>query len=255
MARAGLIVAGVVGALALAGAAAWFFLLRDVAEPTSVGEAVTTFREEEETAPPGPSPVPEGVYVYATDGFEKTDALTGVTHRYPRSSTITVTKDACGVRMRWDVLKGRSTTWTYCIGAEGWEIASQDERHTFFGRTERTTYTCTATLLRPRGGAAGVRWDVSCGTNTADEAGTAFVVGREVLRIAAMRVPTVHVRKTTSFSGEIRGTARHDIWLDRRSGVPVKVVMVSRTTNDSAVGDVHYEEDVTLRLTTLTPRR
>ncbi len=38
-------------------------------------------------------------------------------------------------------------------------------------------------------------------------------------------------------------------------GVPVRVVMVSRTTNDSAVGDVHYEEDVTLLLTSLTSKR
>jgi hypothetical protein len=37
--------------------------------------------------------------------------------------------------------------------------------------------------------------------------------------------------------------------------MPVRIVMVSRTTNDSPVGDVHYEEDVTLLLMSLTPRR
>ena len=63
------------------------------------------------------------------------------------------------------------------------------------------------------------------------------------------------VRKVTRFTGEIRGTARHDIWFDVTSGVPETIVMVSRTTNDSPVGDVHYEEDVTLLLTSLTPRR
>jgi hypothetical protein len=31
--------------------------------------------------------------------------------------------------------------------------------------------------------------------------------------------------------------------------------MISHTTNDSPVGDVHYEEDVTLVLTSLKPRR
>jgi hypothetical protein len=31
--------------------------------------------------------------------------------------------------------------------------------------------------------------------------------------------------------------------------------MISRTTNDSPVGDVHYEEDVVLRLLSLRPRR
>ena len=63
------------------------------------------------------------------------------------------------------------------------------------------------------------------------------------------------MRKTTFFAGEIRGSTTHDIWFARQTGVPVKIVMVSRTTNDSPVGDVHYEEDVTLRLTSLAPRR
>jgi len=257
MSRAGFIAlaAGVVGGIAVAVVAAWFFLLRDVAEPTSVGEAVTTFREEEETAPLGPSPVPEGVYVYETEGFEKTDALTGVTHRYPRRSTITVTKDECGVKMRWNVLEGRSTTWTYCIGPDGWEVASQDERHTFFGRTERTTYTCSGTPFRPTGDKAGTTFGVSCSTGSADEAGSGRVVGREALRVGGSPVETVHLRKTTSFTGQIRGTASHRFWLVRRTGVPVSVVMVSKTTNDSAVGDVHYEEVVTLRLVSLRPRR
>ena len=110
-------------ALLLAGFAAWYFVFRDVAEPTTVGEAVTNFRSETDKTP-GPSPVPTGVYVYATSGFEKTDALTGVTHHYPPRSTITVTKGACGVRMRWDVLKGRSTTWTFCIGSDGWVMTA-----------------------------------------------------------------------------------------------------------------------------------
>lgn len=81
------------------------------------------------------------------------------------------------------------------------------------------------------------------------------MAGRERLVVAGKSVSTVHVLKTTSFEGEIRGTSRHDIWFDAQSGVPVKMVMVSRTTNDSPVGDVHYDEDVTLLLTSLKPRR
>jgi len=257
MSRAGFIAlaAGVVGALAVAIVAAWFFLLRDVAEPTSVSEAVTTFREEEETAPPGPSQVPEGVYVYETDGYEKTDALTGVTHRYPRRSTITVTKDVCGVKMRWDVLRGRSTTWTYCVDPSGWDVVSQDERHTFFGRTERTTYICGGLPFRPAGDPPGTVYGVDCSTPSARELGTGRVVGRETLRVSGKPIETVHLRKTTSFTGEIRGATTHNVWLARKSGVPVRIVMVSMTTNDSAVGDVRYEERVTLRLLSLTPRR
>ena len=75
------------------------------------------------------------------------------------------------------------------------------------------------------------------------------------LRVEGVDVRTVHVRKATTFSGAVRGMSRHDIWFDLDSGLPAKVVMVSHTTNDSPIGDVFYEETVTLRLTSLEPRR
>jgi hypothetical protein len=252
--RLGLILAGVVGALALAIVAVWFFVLRDTAEPVDVEEVVTSFRTDTEPAPGASSPIPVGVYVYTTDGFESTDALTGVRHRYPAESTITVRAAECGATLLWRVLKGRSTEWTYCTTPAGWQIASQDERHTFLGRTEQTTYTCADTPIRPAGDQAGTTWPVSCGTDTSEETGQGEVLGRETLQVEGTPVPTVHVRKTSTFAGEIRGSTTHDIWFARRTGVPVKIVMVSETTNDSPIGDVHYEEDVTLALTSLAPR-
>ena len=242
------------GTLALAAVGVWFLVLRDTAEPASVEEAVTTFREETETGA-GMSPVPEGVYVYATDGFEKTDALTGVTHRYPARSTMTVTAAPCGFRLRWDVLDGRSTTWTICAGSGRWTVASQDERHTFFGRTERTTYTCSDTPFRPAGAGPGAPFDVSCATGSAEERGTGRVVARETLRVGGRPVETIHVRRRTSLTGSIRGRSTQDLWLARETGVPVRLDLTTSTTNDSAVGDVHYAEDVSLRLRSLAPRR
>ena len=115
-------VAAVGGAVVVGLLGAWWFLLRDVAEPATVGGAVTAYREQ---ANNGSSSIPPGVYVYATDGSEQTDALGGVTHRYPRTSTVTVSGGPCGVRLRWDVLRGRSTTWTVCTGSNGWGERSQ----------------------------------------------------------------------------------------------------------------------------------
>jgi hypothetical protein len=252
--RAGLIAAGALGAVAVAALATWLVVFRDTAEPVAVGEVVKSFRDETESARPGPSPIPGGVYVYATRGFETTDALTGVRHRYPPRSTITVAPHACGVRLTWQVLEGRSTEWVYCVGDEGWELRSQDERHTFFGRTERTTYVCTGTPIRPNDVAADP-WSVTCSTDGAVERGSAELVSLEAVRIGGRRIPAEHVRKTTTISGDIRGTARHDLWFASDSGVPVKVVMTTRTTNDSPIGDVTYEEAVTLRLLSLEPRR
>lgn len=253
MSRTGLIAVGVIAGLAAAIAAAWFLFLRDTSEPVTVGEAVTSFRMDTEPTQGAPSPIPEGVYVYATDGYEKTDALTGVRHRYPRRSTITITSADCGVSLLWRVFESRSTEWIYCVTPDGLELATQDERHTFFGRTEQTTYVCEDTPIKPE--TARARWPVACSTDAAEETGKGRVVGRERLVVAGKSVATVHVLKITSFAGEIRGTSRHDIWFAAQSGVPVKMVMVSRTTNDSPVGDVHYDEDVTLLLTSLTPRR
>ena len=253
MRRAGLLAAVTLGAVAVAGVVVWLVAFRDTAEPVTVDEAVTSFRTETEPAPGGRSPIPEGVYVYATRGSERTDALTGVRHRYPRRTTIGVAAHPCGVSLTWRVLTGRSTEWVYCVADGDWRLESQDERHTFFGTTQRTTYVCRDAPIRRSDGRE--RWPAACSTDTTDETGTVTLVGPERLVVGGSPVRTEHVRKRTRFAGEIRGTARHDVWFEQATGVPVKLVMVSRTTNDSPIGDVHYEESVSLRLTSLEPRR
>jgi hypothetical protein len=255
--KAGLIAAVVVGAVVLAGLGAWLVLFRDTAEPVSVEEAITGFRTETATAD-ATSPIPPGVYVYATDGYETTDALTGVMHHYPRRSTIAVTAADCGITLTWRVLEGRSTTWTFCHTGAGWELRSQDERHTFYGSTETTTYTCDDTPVLPAQHTVGQSWPVECATEDATETGVARIVARrpwQPLAGGGRKRSSVLVRKLTGFSGAIRGTARYGFWFDEASGLPVRIDMTSRTTNDSPVGDVHYREDVVLRLLSLVPRR
>src|SRR5215831_6247621 len=214
--RRGLLGIGAValGTLLVAGFAAWYFVFRDVATPTTVGEAVTSFRGETDQAP-GRSAVPVGVYVYATKGFEHTDALTGATHRYPPRSTITVTKGPCGVRMRWDVLEGRSTTWTFCIDAGRWVMTTQDERHTFFGVTQGTSYECSEVAFRMPGDEPGRGMPVVCTTKGATEHETQRIVGRESMAVGDEDVSAVHVRQAISLSGDIRGASTYDVWLDR----------------------------------------
>jgi hypothetical protein len=244
--------AGLAALAAVAALGAWWFLFRDVAEPATVGEAVSAYREQ---GAGGRSTIPPGVYVYATDGSEHTDALSGVTHRYPPSSTITVTGAPCGVRLRWDVLRGRSTTWTVCTDAADWIERSRYERHTFFGVTDETSYTCTGKPFRPAGDRPATTFTVDCSTGTAKEQGPGLVVGREAMRVGDTLVPAVHIRTTTSFSGDTTGSATYDFWLSRETGLPVRIDMVSRTTNGSLIGDVHYDERVSLRVTSLVPRR
>jgi hypothetical protein len=253
--RVGLIAAAAIGVVAIAGAMTWLVAFRDTAEPVSIAEAVTSFRSDTEPAPGAATPIREGVYVYATHGFERTDALTGVTHRYPERTTVTVAASDCGFALVWRVLNGRSTAWTICVTDAGWNVSSQDERHTFFGHTERTTYLCDDAPIRPTAPAAGSRWATTCSTDKAEERGVVSVLGDSVWRLGETPFEVDHVRETATFTGAIRGASRYDFWFHRQRGVPVKIAMKSRTTNGSPIGDVHYEEDVTLRLVSLEPRR
>lgn len=252
LAAGGAVVVAVVAASAVGG---WYVLLRDEPEPASLADALAAYRAQAPGATAERSPVPTGVYVYGTDGFERTDALGGATHRYPATSTITVTGDPCGYRLRWDVLEGRSTTWRVCRGPGGWLQRVRDEQHTFFGVGDRTTYRCVRTAFRPAADTAGTRFTVSCTTGEAAERGAGRVVGREGRRVAGDDVACVHVRTRTTFTGGTTGFSTFDFWLARDTGLPVAVSMLSRTTNGSLIGDVHYEEDVSLALTSLTPRR
>jgi len=246
------VAAAAAGVAVVAVAGVWWFLLRDVARPASVSDAIATYRQH---GPGAARPTPAGVYLYATEGFERTDALGGVAHRYPRTSTITVSAAPCGIRLRWDVLRGRSTTWTVCTGGADWVERSRFERHTFFGVTDQTTYACGGTSLRPAGDHPGTAFEVDCSTGKARERGRGRVVGRETVSVGDTRVPAVHLRTETSFTGDTTGHATYDFWLARKDGLPVRIAMVSRTTSGSLIGDVHYEERVSLRLTSLVPRR
>jgi hypothetical protein len=245
---------GIAASLAGAAIAIAWLATRDPG-PATVEDALAAFRAELAGRAPADSPVPEGVYVYATDGYERTDALTGVTNRYPSRSTITVVRGECGFRLRWDVTDGRSTTWTVCTGPDGWMLVSQDERHTFFGRTERTRYTCVDTPFRPEDESPGSSVEALCSTGAARERGRVVVVGRELVSVGGREVDAVHIRRSTTLTGTSRGRTRHDVWLNRATSLPVQLVLRTRTANDAPVGEVRYEEDVALRLESLEPRR
>src|SRR5688572_23871693 len=127
----------------------------------SVDEALQRFRERDATVPGGPTqtpgvstprpsvsskakagpakkagsqptapdagdsslePLEEGVYVYATDGYEETDALSGQRHDYPAQTTMTVSKQGCGYRWRWQPLKERWEESDGCRTSAGYVL-------------------------------------------------------------------------------------------------------------------------------------
>jgi hypothetical protein len=249
-----LIVLGALACVLLALGAAWLALFRDTVEPASIDDALAAYRAQAEA---GGTTIPPGVYVYATHGEESIDALGGTSHEYPARSTISVTTADCGTALRWDVLRGRSTTWTQCKAAGGGEtLARVDETHRFFGRTEHTDYTCPDTVARPAQAKPGTTWKVACTTvKGIVERGTGTVVSRGVLPVGDGTVPVAQLRFQTTFSGTIRGSTTREMWVERETGLPIRVTLRTTTVNPSLLGDVTYREDVELDLASLTPRR
>jgi hypothetical protein len=230
----------------------WRAFLRDTSAPASVADAVLRYREE---AAAGDTPIPPGVYVYRTTGSESISALGGVTHRYPSRSTITVTKVPCGMRLRWDVLTTRSTTWTVCAAGTGEQrLASWAERHVFFGQDDETAWSCSGSpWLTTR--AAGTRMSQICEGGSSTLAGTVDVLGEETLAVGGAPVETIHVRLTATEHGDARGPLVEDRWVERETGLPVRFTYRVRTENDSPIGDVTFRERFGLRLASLEPRR
>ena len=230
------------GAAAAVLVAAWAsgLLFPDTARPAPPGSALARFRASD----PHPQGI-DGVYAYRTTGGESLDVLGGASHRYPAETTITVVETACGVRLRWDPLAGRSTTWTLCTRSGGVELRGLDQAHTFFGHADRTQYACTQ---------AGERF--ACRAAHGTETGQAAVVGEAGVEVGGERVRALHVRMTARVGGGSSGTETTEWWLQAGTGLPLELVVSSRTSRaEPVVGQVHYRENATLRLASTTPER
>ena len=236
----------VLAAAAAAGlGAAWAggLLFTDAARPASVETALQLFR----TSNRQPQTL-DGVYTYATRGEESLDVLGGTHHLYPATTTITAVEVPCGLRLRWDALAGRSTTWTLCTRTPGANLRVLDEVHSFFGRHDRTLYTCTSP--------AGSTTRFHCRSQHDAETGQETAAAPAQLDVGGQSVHALHFRTTARVSGTDRGTETTEWWLDAYSGLPLELVVSNRTSRpEPLIGRAHYREDVTLRLVSTTPLR
>jgi hypothetical protein len=249
------VVAAAVLLLAVTAVVVWFVALRDTAEPATVDEAVTRFRAE---AAAGDTPAPVGVYVYLTTGQEHISALGGTTHRYPARTTVTVTRDPCGMRLRWDGLQTRSTSWTVCAGEQGDLLQSLDgwvENHVFFGQDDETRWECSGSPWLTTADAVGTRTSHLCDGGDTTQDGTVDVVGIETLQVAGAPVETLRVRLEAREDGAARGPLVEERWVELETGLPIRIRYRVRTENASPIGDVVFEERYALDLISLVPRR
>ena len=179
-----------------------------------------------------PAPVEPGAYAYATRGFEEVDILGGARHQYPATTGITVKRSGCGRVLDWRPLTDRRTAYRLCGG----RLRSIREVHDFYGRRDDRVYECAPSSSLRRG------W--RCTFDGTTEVARGGVVGTERIGGAA----TVHVRLTTTTSGNTEGTGTREFWLRRPDGFPVRLAATNDNTTGTFAGDVHYRERYVLQL-------
>src|SRR6266540_4252461 len=133
---------------------------------------------------PGASALPrEGVYAYATSGWEQV-SIPGGRHDYPESTTITLRHGGCGTITRWDALVERWDERETCPSPAGEQLRSLTSYHEFFRHGERLTYRCSpGSLARPAIASKGERWGGSCTSDGSTATFQGVVIGRERLSV------------------------------------------------------------------------
>jgi hypothetical protein len=197
-----------------------------------------------------------GVYRYATDGWEEVDALNGARHDYPTETTITITADGCGVRLRWDALRERRDEWRLCSTDLGIELQPDAiQYHEFFQQPELEHIDCDrGVVVVPAGEASTEPVTQSCHLGDDPWMATWSVIERSTRPVAGADVGVWHVRMSVDDDDEFWERTTID-WFFDDHGLPVAMTSTKESNSPSPIGDVLYRERYELSALSLTPLR
>lgn len=223
------------------GAGTVWYRFRDTATPVPETDVRGALAE-----PVGSDPGDPGIYEYTTTGFEEVDALSGARHDYPATTFMTIQTGECGPVVSWQPIVERRLEWSHC--GVGLSISATFEYHEWFGIPDEEDEQCPEP--RPVFEAAGPIVCVAGGTT---ETYDVEVIGSEPITVGDTTVDAVHIKRVSTVAGESAGETTADVW--RLPGTPLilRLELSSSNATATAVGDVHYVEDVTLELLDLTP--
>ncbi len=221
---------------------------------TAVATSVPTTQAPEPTAPEPQLVLPApGVYQYATEGREHVTALGGTEHRYPATTTITVTPAGCGVHLRWDLLAERYEEWSLCL-ADGAIVLQPDgvQFHEFYGQQQTDAATCLGAVPLNPPPPAGAAIDRDCRL-AGEPWHPVWVAGLPgSLLVAGATVATTAFDVTIELAGDYpERSTQH--WEFAPNGLPVSIAWRMESANPSPVGDVTYTEQVDATLLALDP--
>jgi hypothetical protein len=247
-----------VALLSVALAANYWFLFRDTSEPVSVADALDRFQASSGQAGGTVNGVPapaEGVYAYSTTGGETFDlGFVDTEHVYPATTVMTVTREGCGLRMVWEPLAERSSSWETCPASGGWTVAGFEEQHEFFGQRSERAYRCEGRPVAWSRAAPRRSLASTCASPQTTSTARGRSLGLETLQVDGRPVETVHVRLRIEVSGESDGAGTSDTWYAVENGLVVRRRVTNDNETDTSAGSARYGEAYEVRLESLEPR-
>ena len=255
------VAAGVV--LLVAAAGLIIGLTADHARQVTLREAEAQSGSGAEAVATNGRPAP-GVYAYRASGTERLSLPPLSQSEGPTvPGTVSLHGSDCWV-LRLDYSTHHWQTWRYCQrGADLWEMGGTTWQLWAVGPVDVTNvsrFTCDpGAEALPAHGTVGSTWSSRCTGTNSTIAGTTVttgpyrLVGSTVLVVGGTRVPAVHFHRTRTDTGGQRGTERADVWVDARTGLPLRLDQHLRVVTSTQFGTSTYTQDGTLRLTSMTP--
>ena len=241
----------------------WWWISLDPSV-VSVNDALNDYRNRASTtvvdAPIGTSlsarhaVIPEGVYTYITNGREALDGPLTESHIYPAESAITITESECGFDWQWDVFERRSDTNKWCWINDDLTEAQSTTDHIFFKVHDKRTFICEPVAVVLPSPTSTTSMTSTCTGSDTVNSRTAKLVGKESLLVGKDVVDTVIVTATDIAGKKSSGVSTVTLWLRPSDGLIIKMHRVADIKNDSIIGAIHYTEDITLTLASLTPQ-
>ena len=219
----------------------------------TVDEATAVLAQSEPPADASSAGPPRGVYVYATTGSEKIDALLSPRHSYPKDTVMSVAASRCGWVERWAPIEGRTTERELCLSDGTLRLGNYREVHTFLANADVRNYVCDSTaVILPVGAERNETWTFTCDAGHTAETWRGRLVGRESHRLVDPgRV--LHVRFDTVLTGRTSGASTKELWLRESDMLVVRERVVNESATGTAIGDVGYEESYELVLLAAEP--
>lgn len=219
-----------------------------VAAPSVVPSTTSSSASSPATAAIPPSAL--GTFSYATTGSEETN-IPDTKRTFPKTTTITNTKEGCGVESTWKPVPEHVQSQLLCPSGDALKVKSYKTTISFFGVSSGEDFECSGdSFLYQPGAKAGQVWKYKCKSADAVASQVATVIGYDKMTVGGTTVRALDVRVQTTITGSDSGKSTQEYWIATNKPVLLEETGTVTATQQS----IHYQETYSLTLSSLTAK-